>query len=243
MAAKTLRPLTRPGASLAAVAVAATLLGGCAGMQDRDMTHAVTVSAEKRAQAETVYFNHAVVFPADGARPYAREIDRLGRFVDRIRPNVTDRIVVATNPASDDKVTARRLALIGKALRERGLEPESRRMADVGEGGGQPPGVDEVVIQVERYAVRVPGCPDWSRPTIGGFSNLPSSNFGCANQVNLALMVDDPRDLVHGRERRWADGELTASAITRYRAGKDGKPEASTQEPIQIMMTPPPTGE
>ena len=43
--------------------------------------------------------------------------------------------------------------------------------------------------------VVLPGCPDWSRDPGYDPRNLPLSNLGCANAVNLGLMVADPGDL------------------------------------------------
>jgi glycosyltransferase involved in cell wall biosynthesis len=63
------------------------------------------------------------------------------------------------------------------------------------------------------------GEADWSRQSGTDFANLPHSNFGCATQTNLGLMVAEPRDLVRGRPLAPADGVREAEAIARYRAG------------------------
>ena len=44
----------------------------------------------------------------------------------------------------------------------------------------------------------VPGCPDWDHE-VGGMQERQSSNFGCAFNTNIAAMVADPNDLLHGR--------------------------------------------
>ena len=56
----------------------------------------------------------------------------------------------------------------------------------------------QAVIRRERYVVTLPPCPDWSKPAAGAgdFTNTASSNFGCADAVNLGLMVATPADLV-----------------------------------------------
>ena len=66
----------------------------------------------------------------------------------------------------------------------------------------------------------LPGCPNWSRDP--GFDplNLPLSNLGCANAVNLGLMVADPGDLLPRRTLAPADATREAEAIVRYRTGK-----------------------
>lgn len=44
----------------------------------------------------------------------------------------------------------------------------------------------------------VPNCPEWNH-NVGGETESQSSNFGCAFNTNLAMMVADPQDLLHGR--------------------------------------------
>ncbi|MCH7664864.1 MAG: hypothetical protein IH936_02915, partial [Acidobacteria bacterium] len=51
-------------------------------------------------------------------------------------------------------------------------------------------GPGSVAVIVGRYVATPPNCPDWRKPANQNFQNSPSSNFGCANAVNLALMVD-----------------------------------------------------
>ncbi len=75
-------------------------------------------------------------------------------------------------------------------------------------------------LVLERYLVTLPPCPDWSRQSGTDFANLPHSNFGCATQTNLGLMVAEPRDLLHGRGLAPADGVHQAEGIVRYRTGK-----------------------
>ena len=44
----------------------------------------------------------------------------------------------------------------------------------------------------------VPGCPDWTAAQ-GGEKEGQSSNYGCATAMNLAAMIADPNDLIHGK--------------------------------------------
>jgi pilus assembly protein CpaD len=58
------------------------------------------------------------------------------------------------------------------------------------------PGTVRVVVT--RMTASVPNCPDYSRQYQPDYSASTSSNFGCANNSNLASMVADPADLVRG---------------------------------------------
>jgi len=96
-----------------------------------------------------------------------------------------------------------------------------------------------VRVTVHRTLVTLPACPDWSgNPKIDS-QNQPFSNFGCADAVNLGLMVARPSDLAAGRPSGTMDGEYGAAAVERYRQGKT-KPfpeEGSNPSPVTVNMT------
>jgi pilus assembly protein CpaD len=75
-------------------------------------------------------------------------------------------------------------------------------------------------LVLERHVVELPPCPDWSRESGLDYSNLPGSNFGCATQTNLGLMIDNPSDLARGRKLAPASGIHAAEGIVRYRTGE-----------------------
>lgn len=78
------------------------------------------------------------------------------------------------------------------------------------------PGMARVVVS--RTAARVPGCPDFTRTGSDEFEGSATSNFGCANQANLAAMVADPLDLVRGQPgTETFDSKTSARAIDTYR--------------------------
>lgn len=79
-----------------------------------------------------------------------------------------------------------------------------------------PPGVVRVVVSRNRVAV--PNCPNWSVPAQPNYNNRSMSNFGCAVNSNLAAMVANPQDLIHGREGASAvDATTGAKAVQMYR--------------------------
>jgi pilus assembly protein CpaD len=82
--------------------------------------------------------------------------------------------------------------------------------------GAIPPGAVRVVVS--RTRVSVPGCPNWSDAAQPNFQNRTMSNFGCAVNANLAAMVANPVDLIHGREgNAYSDAATGAKAIDLYR--------------------------
>lgn len=79
------------------------------------------------------------------------------------------------------------------------------------------PGMVRVVVS--RRRAEVPGCPNWSRPAQPNFDNRSMSNFGCSVNSNLAAMIANPEDLVHGREGSGVgDSSTSNKAIQLYRS-------------------------
>lgn len=73
------------------------------------------------------------------------------------------------------------------------------------------------VVVARRRAV-VPGCPNWSQASQPELENKSTSNFGCATNTNLAAMIADPEDLLHGRESGSVEDSRTATrAVDMYR--------------------------
>lgn len=63
-------------------------------------------------------------------------------------------------------------------------------------------------------------CPDWRTDVPGPLQNEPWPQYGCANTRNLAVMVEQPEDLILGRDSGYANAENTSSSMLRYMAGK-----------------------
>ena len=89
--------------------------------------------------------------------------------------------------------------------------------APVTAGAVQPGSVRVVVAR--RRAV-VPGCPNWSDAAqAADWDNKSSSNYGCAVNSNIAAMIANPQDLIHGREGAGVTDAVTATrAVEMYRS-------------------------
>lgn len=82
--------------------------------------------------------------------------------------------------------------------------------------GSVPPGSVRVVVS--RTRASVPGCPNWSVPSQPNFANETMSNYGCGVNSNLAAMVANPEDLVHGRDDGGVgDAQTATRAVEVYR--------------------------
>jgi len=56
----------------------------------------------------------------------------------------------------------------------------------------------KVRVVISRSRAFVPGCPDWSDKYSETLNNGTTSGYGCAINGNLAAMVADPQNLLHG---------------------------------------------
>ena len=191
-------------------------------------------SSPKELEVERADYRHAIYFDTDQADITAVEQDRLLTFINSVEPTTRDTIRLeghADERASDlynIELAARRANAVADLLRRHGFENVTVTTSSYGETipavAGTGPEVWQqnrrVELVLERYLVTLPACPDWSRESGTDFANLPHTNFGCATQSNLGLMVAEPRDLVRGRPLSPADGVQQAEGIVRYRTGK-----------------------
>ena len=99
--------------------------------------------------------------------------------------------------------------------------------------GAVAPGTVRIVVS--RNRAEVPGCPNWSVPAQPNYNNRSMSNYGCAVNSNLAAMVANPTDLVHGREGTGVGDAITsAKAVSSYWSAKptgtEGLQDVSTKK-------------
>jgi pilus assembly protein CpaD len=99
--------------------------------------------------------------------------------------------------------------------------------------GSVPPGLVRVVVS--RTRATVPNCPNWSVPAQPNYNNRMMSTFGCAVNSNLAAMIANPEDLIHGREGSGVgDTMTTTKAVGAYRkaepTGTKGLQDISTKK-------------
>ena len=91
-----------------------------------------------------------------------------------------------------------------------------------------------VRVVVSRRRAVVPGCPNWSIPSQPNYDNRSMSNYGCGVNSNIAAMVANPEDLIHGREAAGpGDVDTAAKAVILYRStppsGSKGLQATSTK--------------
>jgi pilus assembly protein CpaD len=196
----------------AALLSAALALAAC----DSPIEQWQPVQAPKTSTVEFVRLNHTVRFAPGAAVPAPIETRRLMNFVDDAEIAGGDEIYLDAAPT--DRLSQARQASIRRLLSQRGIRTTALP-AIAGADGERLALGDEVALQVERYVVTPPACPNWSKPPGGDPTNTVGSNFGCATTTNLGLMIANPRDLLIGRKPGPADAEPALRAIQNYRSG------------------------
>jgi pilus assembly protein CpaD len=161
-------------------------------------------------------------FVSGSARLSPGEAARLDRLIATgiIRP--ADRVAIAV--AGPPHLAEQRAAGISSALLAYGIVADTLPLETVR--------ANHAIIEVGRYAVTLPPCPNWSSPPNATYTNALTSNWGCAASTNLGLMVANPADLVSGRALAPADAVITSNAVKLYLADKVKTPPTPTASPF-----------
>ena len=155
------------------------------------------------------------------------EVERLGRLVASGEIGAHDRISVS--PSGPPSLAARRAERIASEMLRYGLTVGTMPLATVPR--------DTALVEIGRYLVTMPPCPNWSSAAAADFTNMRTSNFGCATASNLGEMVASPTDLASGQPLGPAAGRPAAAAVTRYLDDKVKLPTANTSLPIAAPQT------
>lgn len=82
----------------------------------------------------------------------------------------------------------------------------------------------------------VPNCPNWRSAELPEGS-ATSSNYGCATNANLAAMVANPEDLIHGHPYDGAGTDVAVRSVKEWRetepTGKNGIEKVSSKAQTQ----------
>lgn len=137
-----------------------------------------------------------------------------------IRPS--DRVTIAAG--GPPGLAAQRTAVISSELLR------YRIVADVSPLDNVP--ANQAILDIGRYTVTLPPCPNWSEYPDAEYTNAYRSNWGCAAATNLGLMVAQPADLVSGRALGAHDATTAVSAVTRYYEDRVKQPPTPTASPF-----------
>ncbi len=146
-------------------------------------------------------------FSPGSARLSPAQAGRLDRLVRNGAMRAADRVEIAA--AGNQSLAEARVGAISEVLLRYGIVATASPLAGVPS--------NRAVVAIGRYAVTLPPCPDWSKSAATtDFTNELSSNYGCADAINLGMIVASPSDLVGGRTLGPALGKPEVAAVERY---------------------------
>ncbi|RJF85412.1 CpaD family pilus assembly protein [Sphingomonas cavernae] len=182
----------------------ALALGGCGGGTFNPGMESVHQPVVQRT-------DYTVDLQTGGERGLAAgETQRLSTWFDTLELGYGDRVSIddpSGLASSGARETVAAVAARSGMLLEEGAPVTSGQVA---------PGSIRVVVS--RMTASVPECPDWSRPSQPEYEASTMSNFGCASAKNLAAMIADPEDLLHGRNGQGgSDAHTATKAVKAFR--------------------------
>jgi pilus assembly protein CpaD len=193
-------------------------LAGCQGTRNRGLE-----SIHQPIVEHNDYAFDVAVTP-DGLAP--GEADRLDGWLSSLRLGYGDRVAI---DAASSNLAAARSAVRHEVARYGVLLSETAPATPA----PVTPGTLRIVVS--RMRAYVPGCPDHSKIATIDFESNTDSNFGCAVNSNLAAMVANPEDLIHGQSGDGViDSAVAAKAIKTFRdkpntGAGDLKTQSTTQ--------------
>jgi pilus assembly protein CpaD len=177
------------------------LLGAC--NQVRSYSDA---EAPKDLKLDTATSRYDVRFAPGSAVIAAPDAARLRQIAANGGIARGDRVLVAA--AGSPTLAELRVAAVSAVLLNYGVVADADQLAQIPR--------ERAIIQVNRTLVTLPACPNWSKNSAYNFENQASSNFGCADQVDLGRMVANPADLASGLPSNGVAAQPSTAAVNRY---------------------------
>lgn len=190
---------SRPLASLAFAVLCALALSACGEMrrieQERDAAAVGLSNAQLRHPIgfakKSEGLEVEVPAGAEGLSPN-QQVD-VFRFLHRYKREAAGRLLITAPTGVRDKAAiAQSVQEIQRMVAEAGIDYRLMhgRPHDVGSGG-----IPAIRLAYQRPVAVPPPCDDWTRDVARNEERIPYPNWGCATQHNLAVTVDNGRDL------------------------------------------------
>lgn len=227
MAPKSLKAIKR----LALSATALLALSGCmngAGLEDMAAGQTRTM-AHERFPIQVVSSNEemSLMVPSNAAVLSQEDRARVSMFAASYRKGGHGELWLASPTGSENEAASNTaLAEISKIFVEQGLSPAAVNMTTYHSAADNAP----ITIRYKVFDAQSPNCRRWNQNLATTPLNGASPNFGCSTQSNLAVMLDDPHDLVEPRGMTAADADRRSTVLTKYRNGEITSTERSADE-------------
>ena len=172
------------------------------------------VEQQTRNEVEMVKIPFNLQFGQGQTELSGREIARLNNFISTAHIGYGDELSMdfpLDRNGELSEIDKARFEYLNNLLKNSGLHLSN----SITPYGMEPP-ANSGRLLVSKYVVTTPECGDWSQRPYPNHQNAPISNFGCANQANLGLMVANPKDLIIGATGAPTNSERSALAVERY---------------------------
>ena len=181
----------------------ALALAGCGGLP-----HNATLTSPHQPEISHTSLSLDLAADANGLAPAQKQ--QLATWFAAKDLRYGDRITVADPLAGKATIAAVADVAADFGIVETGAAPPPAT------GQALPPAMIRVILT--RARAHVPHCPDWSGNAASNPLNATSTNFGCATSSNLAAMIANPDDLLHGATASGHTGSMSAEkAIAAWR--------------------------
>jgi pilus assembly protein CpaD len=185
------------------------------GLSDPEVRHPIGFMARDESLAVEVPVGARGLSPNQQVDVY--------RFLHRYRREATGPLAIVLPARGGDTVAVRRsLRDIRGFAAEAGIDYRVQRgSAHHGPAGGPP----AIRLAYQRPVAVPPPCDHWTEDVGRNDPRIPYPNWGCATQRNLALMVDNARDLQQPQEEDPRSSErrsVTWSAYVGTSGGSGG---------------------
>ncbi len=193
--------------------LAALVLSGCGGSSR--VTAWKPTNYERELKVKRLDSIHRVHFSSDRTQTSANEKRKLTDYIiEHGDPSV---LWVSINRPNQTQASYKRAHYVKRTLARTGV-PVNRISIETPHKNSIP-NADFLTVNVARYGVQLPNCPNFSSPESSAL-NHDTSNFGCAQVSNLGMMVHDPRDFAYDRGFGPAEATREVGALERYRTDK-----------------------
>lgn len=149
------------------------------------------------------------------------------RFVERFKAESTGGIRIELPGSARSSVT-KSLVQIEEIIHNAGVDP---RAVEIVRLGGKTGHAGAIAISYDRTIAVPPDCGDWSDDLGKNRERLPYNNFGCATQRNLALTVNNGRDLQGPQQEAPRSSERRSAQWSEYIGGGAAASSAATEAP------------
>jgi len=220
-----------------AASFAVLTVSGCRGLDnhtarvlsDPEKKHAINYTSE----AETLY----VELPGGGGQLSHNQAADVRRFAERYKVESTGGIRIAAPRSVGGRFAiARSMRQVEDIVSGAGIPKDAIRLQDY--SGRNPEFGPALRIAYRRPVALPPHCEDFSKDIGVDRERLPTRNFGCATQSNMALMVANSRDLKHPQRSAPRSSERRSVTWTDYVGAESTGGSGSSSSPSSAAPAP-----